>query len=68
MDWKRLFELGARATRHMGRRRGERVSLEPGDVAPDFALRDHRGREHRLSDLRGRWVVLWYYPAAETPG
>lgn len=68
MDWNRIRELGGRAWRHLGRRRGERVILEPGDPAPDFALRDHEGVEHRLADLRGSWVVLWFFPAAETPG
>lgn len=42
--------------------------LEPGDAAPDFAVRSHRGTDVRLSDLRGRNVVLWFYPKADTPG
>jgi len=68
MDWKRILELGGRTFRHLGRSKGERVELQPGDPAPDFALRDHTGVEHRLADLRGQWVVLWFFPAAETPG
>lgn len=42
--------------------------LKPGDTAPDFAVQDHTGRTVRLSDFRGREVVLWFYPKADTPG
>jgi peroxiredoxin Q/BCP len=42
--------------------------LSPGDPAPDFALPDADGTVHRLSDLRGRKVVVYFYPAALTPG
>ncbi len=36
--------------------------LRPGERAPDFALPDQNGRFHRLSDLRGKTVVLSFYP------
>ncbi len=42
--------------------------LKVGDMAPDFEVLDHRGRTVRLSDLRGKKVVLWFYPKADTPG
>ena len=42
--------------------------LEPGEVAPDFELRDGEGRWWRLKDLRGRKVILYFYPADDTPG
>jgi peroxiredoxin Q/BCP len=42
--------------------------LNPGDTAPDFALADDPGGEVRLSDLRGRKVIVYFYPAAMTPG
>jgi thioredoxin-dependent peroxiredoxin len=42
--------------------------LEVGAVAPDFEVRDHSGHTVRLSDYRGRSVVLWFYPKADTPG
>ena len=42
--------------------------LNVGDVAPEFEAEDHLGRRVRLSDLRGRKVVLWFYPKADTPG
>ena len=42
--------------------------LKPGDPAPDFDAVDHEGRAVRLRDLRGKKVVLWFYPKASTPG
>lgn len=39
-----------------------------GERAPDFSTTDHEGRPLRLSDLRGRYVVLWFFPKADTPG
>ena len=42
--------------------------LSPGDRAPDFTLPDQHGNPVRLSDLRGKTVVLYFYPKADTPG
>ena len=42
--------------------------LEPNDVAPDFELQADDGSTVRLSDLRGRKVVLYFYPKDDTPG
>jgi peroxiredoxin len=42
--------------------------LKPGDPAPDFEAPVHDGRRVKLSDLRGKKVVLWFYPKADTPG
>jgi peroxiredoxin Q/BCP len=42
--------------------------LTPGEMAPDFEVSDHQGRTVRLRDLRGKRVVLWFYPKADTPG
>lgn len=42
--------------------------LEPGDPAPDFTLPDQDGNPVTLSDLRGKSVVLYFYPKADTPG
>ena len=44
------------------------VSLEPGSPAPDFSLPDKDGKVHSLSDYRGQKVILYFYPAASTPG
>jgi peroxiredoxin Q/BCP len=40
----------------------------PGDKAPDFTLPDQHGNPVTLSDLRGKDVVLYFYPKADTPG
>ena len=45
---------------------GER--LEPGDEAPDFTLPDADGNPVSLSSLRGQQVIVYFYPAAMTPG
>jgi peroxiredoxin Q/BCP len=42
--------------------------LEPGDAAPDFTLPDADGHEVALSSLRGQRVIIYFYPAAMTPG
>ncbi|HXF04280.1 MAG TPA: thioredoxin-dependent thiol peroxidase [Blastocatellia bacterium] len=44
------------------------TKLKTGDVAPDFELLDQKGERRRLSDFRGRWVVLYFYPKDNTPG
>jgi len=42
--------------------------IGPGAAAPDFELPDQEGERVRLSALRGRYVVLYFYPKADTPG
>ncbi len=42
--------------------------LQPGDPAPEFTLPDADGRHVSLSSYRGRKVVVYFYPAALTPG
>jgi len=42
--------------------------LAPGDAAPDFTLTDDTGADVSLSDFRGRKVIVYFYPAAMTPG
>jgi thioredoxin-dependent peroxiredoxin len=42
--------------------------LQTGDVAPDFTLADADGNKVSLSSLRGQRVIIYFYPAAMTPG
>jgi thioredoxin-dependent peroxiredoxin len=42
--------------------------LQVGSQAPDFQVKDHTGKDVKLSDHRGKIVVLWFYPKADTPG
>ena len=44
------------------------MRLEPGDKAPAFALLDDTGKTVKLSDFKGKSVLLYAYPAAMTPG
>lgn len=44
------------------------MALEPGDLAPDFSLPDADGNLVKLSDFRGKRVVLYFYPRDNTPG
>ena len=39
-----------------------------GDAAPDFTLPDQTGKTHTLSDYRGKWVLVYFYPKDDTPG
>ncbi len=41
--------------------------MKVGDVAPDFTLKDLEGKEWKLSDRRGKVVVLLFYPGDDTP-
>jgi peroxiredoxin Q/BCP len=42
--------------------------IETGQTAPDFTLPDQDGNEVTLSSLRGKPVVVYFYPKADTPG
>jgi len=42
--------------------------LSVGTEAPHFSVKDHNGNTVSLKDFRGRKVVLWFYPRADTPG
>jgi thioredoxin-dependent peroxiredoxin len=46
----------------------EFMTLEMGDPAPNFTLGDGDGNSVALKDLRGQWVVLFFYPKDNTPG
>lgn len=42
--------------------------LNPGDPAPPFEAQDHLGNRVTLDDFKGKKLVLWFYPKADTPG
>ena len=42
--------------------------LKEGTSAPEFTLPDQDGNPVSLSDFRGQWLVLWWYPQASTSG
>ncbi len=42
--------------------------LKVGDQVPEFAAVDQKGVSHRLSDYRGKWLLLYFYPKDDTPG
>ena len=42
--------------------------LNIGEQAPDFSLPDYNGETVRLSDFKGKNIVLWFFPKANTPG
>lgn len=44
------------------------MTLKTNDFAPDFSLPDQENKIHKLSDYRGKWVLLYFYPKDNTPG
>lgn len=44
------------------------MTLKQGDKAPEFTLPDQDGKTHTLSDYKGQWVLLYFYPKDMTPG
>jgi peroxiredoxin Q/BCP len=42
--------------------------IDAGGPAPDFTLHDQDDNPVTLSDLRGRWALVYFYPKADTPG
>lgn len=47
---------------------GGPTMLKQGDPAPDFTATDHTGKPVSLKNLKGKKVVLWFFPKADTPG
>ncbi len=44
------------------------AQLKPGDKAPDFQLPDQNGKKIRLADFKGRRLLVYFYPKAQTSG
>ena len=49
-------------------RNSENMNLSIGDKAPDFTLLDQDNKSHSLSDYKGKWLLLYFYPKDNTPG
>jgi len=54
-----LWRISAFANRNLPR---------AGQAAPDFELPDQHGKMRSLAEFRGSWVVLYFFPKADTPG
>ena len=57
--WRRLMGLG---------KKEQPMMLKVGDAAPAFTVQTHEGKDLALMNLRGKKVLLWFYPKADTPG
>jgi thioredoxin-dependent peroxiredoxin len=57
-----------RVLRYNDGRIGETAMLDVNDKAPDIKLEDENGKEVSLKDFKGKTVVLYFYPRADTPG
>jgi hypothetical protein len=44
------------------------AKIKEGQLAIDFVLPDQNGKLHRLSDYKGKWILLYFYPKDDTPG
>ena len=42
--------------------------VKEGSTAPDFSALNQDGKPTSLQDFHGKWLVLWWYPKADTPG
>ena len=68
MTLGRTIDTIRRALRDLLRKKGDAKMLNVGDPAPDFTVETDRGEKVSLSGQRGKTIVLWFYPKADTPG
>ena len=47
---------------------GSLAGLSVGNQAPNFILKDQNNLSHNLTDYKGSWVILYFYPKDDTPG
>jgi peroxiredoxin Q/BCP len=57
-----------RKLRRLFSRKEHTTMLKAGDTAPEFMVKTHEGKDFSLASLRGKKVLLWFYPKAHTPG
>src|SRR5215475_15190652 len=60
--------MTASAALRYNRERKKEDSMDINDKAPDFSSVDQDGNKLALKDYKGKWVVLYFYPRADTPG
>ena len=63
-----MFTLLMAATLFFANQAAHAAGPKVGDAAPDFSLPDQNGQTHKLSDFRGKWLVLYFYVKDDTPG
>jgi peroxiredoxin Q/BCP len=63
-----MFTLLMAATLFFANQAAHAAGPKVGEAAPDFSLPDQNGRTHKLSDFRGKWLVLYFYVKDDTPG
>jgi peroxiredoxin Q/BCP len=44
------------------------TEVKKGQLATDFVLPDQNGRLHKISDYKGKWILLYFYPKDDTTG
>lgn len=52
----------------MSKKNNKFMKLKIGSKAPDFEAMDQYGKKHKLSDNKGMWVLVYFYPKDDTPG
>ena len=60
--------MTASAALRYNRERKTKDSMDINDKAPDFSSLDQNGNKVALKDYKDQWVVLYFYPRADTPG
>lgn len=65
LDQSGCFEI---AVKKLVEKLVKKVELKPGDVAPSFTLSDENSKLVSLGDYKGKKVIVYFYPAASTPG
>jgi thioredoxin-dependent peroxiredoxin len=68
MKSRTMFTLLMAATLFFANQAAHAAGPKVGDAAPDFSLPDQNGQTHKLSDFRGKWLVLYFYVKDDTPG
>ncbi len=64
---KLIYTIGKPVDAWLNGKREGRM-LDAGEIAPDFTVKTHEGKTVSLKDYRGKSVVLWFFPKADTPG